>query len=90
MKGHRNNSQATKILCSANVETGSYITITNELTKKLITEKFLSMLIREEVNRDQIKIFNKIDLKDHEEIILSSEFMELDLDELKLLFHKTA
>jgi hypothetical protein len=37
-------------LCSANVETGSHITIapTHELTKyKLITEKCLSMLIRE-------------------------------------------
>ena len=64
---------------------------TNELTKKkLITEKCLSMLSREEVNRDQIKIFRKIDLNNHEEIILSSEFMELDLDEFKLLFHKTA
>ena len=41
----------------------------------------LSMLIREEVNRDQIKNFRKIDLKNHEEIIFSSEFMELDLDE---------
>jgi len=50
----------------------------------------LSMLIREEVNRDQIKNFRKIDLKNHEEIILSSEFMELDLDEFKLLFNKTA
>ena len=79
MKGHRNNSQATKTLCSANVETGSHITITNALTKKnLITEKCLLMLIREEVNRDQIKIFKKIDLKNHEEIILSSEFMESD------------
>jgi len=58
--------------------------------KKLITEKCLSMLIREEVNRDQIKIFRKIDLNNHEEIILSSEFMELDLDEFKLLFNKTA
>ena len=58
--------------------------------KKLITEKCLLMLIREEVNRDQIKNFRKIDLKNHEEIILSSEFMELDLDEFKLLFHKTA
>ncbi len=47
------------------------------------------MLIREEVNRDQIKNFRKIDLKNHEEIILSSEFMELDLDEFKLLFNKT-
>ncbi len=91
MKGHRKNSQTTKTLCSVNVETGSHITITNELTKKnLITEKCLSMLIREEVNRDQIKTFMKIDLKNHEEIILSSEFMELDLDEFKLLFHKTA
>jgi len=64
MKGHRNKSQATKTLCSANLETGSYIPITNELTKKnLITEKCLSMLTREEVNRDQIKIFRKIDLK---------------------------
>ena len=64
MKGHRNNSQATKTLCSANVETGSYITITNELTKNnLIIEKCLSMLIREEVNRGQIKNFRKIDLK---------------------------
>ncbi len=50
----------------------------------------LSMLIKEEVNRDQIKNFRKIDLKNHEEIILSSEFMELDLDEFKLLFNKTA
>ena len=48
------------------------------------------MLIREEVNRDQIKIFRKIDLNNHEEIILSGEFMELDLDEFKLLFHKIA
>jgi len=29
-----------------------------------------------------------MDLKNHEEIILSSEFMELDLDEFKLLFQK--
>jgi len=28
-----------------------------------MTEKCLSMLIREEVNRDQIKILRKIDLK---------------------------
>ena len=64
MKGHRNNSQATKTLFSANDETGSYITITNELTKNnLIIEKCLSMLIREEVNRGQIKNFRKIDLK---------------------------
>ncbi len=91
MRGHRFNSHATKTLCSSNVETGSYFTITNELTrKKLITEKCLSMLIREEVNRDQIEIFRKMDLKNHEEIILSSEFMELDLDEFKLLFHKIA
>ena len=48
------------------------------------------MLIREEVNRDQIKNFRKIDLKNHEEIVFSSEFMELDLDEFKLLFNKTA
>ena len=34
MGGHRVNSQATKTLCSANVETGSYITITNEMPKK--------------------------------------------------------
>jgi hypothetical protein len=34
------------------------------------------MLIREEVNRDQIKIFRKMDLKNHEDIILSSEFIE--------------
>jgi len=34
MKGHIKNSQATKILCSVNVKTGSHITITNELTKK--------------------------------------------------------
>jgi len=79
MKGHRKNSQTTKTLFSANVVTGSYITITNELIKKnLITEKCLLMLIREENNRDQIKIFKKIDLKNHEEIILSSEFMESD------------
>jgi len=43
------------------------------------------MLIREEVNRDQIKNFRKIDLKNHEEIILSSEFMELDLDEFEVI-----
>ena len=48
------------------------------------------MLIREEVNRDQIKNFRKIDLKNHEEIVFSSEFMESDLDEFKLLFNKTA
>ena len=46
------------------------------------------MLIREEVNRDQIEIFRKMDLKNHEEIILSSEFIELDLEEFKLLFNK--
>jgi hypothetical protein len=34
-RGHKVNSQATKIFCSANVETGSYITITNELIKKV-------------------------------------------------------
>jgi hypothetical protein len=46
------------------------------------------MLIREEVNRYRIKIFRKMDLKNHEEFILLSEFMELGLDEFKLYFHK--
>jgi hypothetical protein len=44
----------------------------------------------EKVNRDQITIFRKMYLKNHEEIILSSEFMELDLEEFKLLFYKPA
>ena len=48
------------------------------------------MLIREEVNRDQIQILRKIDLKNHEDIVLSSELLELDLDEFKLLFNKPA
>ena len=48
------------------------------------------MLIREEIKRNQIQIFRKIDLKNHEEIILSSEFIELDLEEFKLLFYKPA
>jgi len=48
------------------------------------------MLIREKVNRDQITIFRKTYLKSHEQIILSSEFMELDLEEFKLLFYKPA
>ena len=38
------------------------------------------MLIREELNREQIKI-----LKNHEEIILSSELIELDLSYCKIL-----
>ena len=31
-----------------------------------------------------------MDLKNQEEIVLSSEFLELDLDEFKLLFNKPA
>jgi len=42
----------------------------------LITEKCLSMLIREEVIRDQIKIFRKIYLKNHEENIVLQTSME--------------
>jgi len=33
------------------------------------------MLIREESNRDQIKLSKKVDLKNHKEITLSSEFI---------------
>jgi len=46
------------------------------------------MLIREEVNKDQIKDFRKIDYKNNKEKILTSEFIELDLGEFKLLFNK--
>ena len=42
------------------------------------------MLIREKVNSDQIKIVRKKTyLKNHKEIILSREFMKLDLEEFK-------
>ena len=31
-----------------------------------------------------------MELKNHEKIIFSSEFIELDLDEFELIFHKIA